>query len=82
MKKFNIPLRTLKEARELAYDRHKISYTIMDENGKEKLITQGVLKLMRIFSQFGQKKWPMYWGYYILMEIYIMIQSEDCIELY
>lgn len=56
MKKFNIPLRTLKEARELAYDRHKISYTIMDENGKEKLITQGSIKINENFFSIWSKE--------------------------
>lgn len=49
MKKFNIPLRTPKEARKLAYDRHKISYTIMDEDGIEKLVTQRSINLNENF---------------------------------
>jgi hypothetical protein len=49
MKKFNIPLRTQKEARELAYDRHKISYTITDGDGIETLVTQGSISLNEKF---------------------------------
>jgi predicted DNA-binding protein YlxM (UPF0122 family) len=49
MKKFNIPLRTLKEARQLAYDRNKLSYTIMDQDGTERLITQGSIKINENF---------------------------------
>jgi hypothetical protein len=45
MQELDIPLRTQKEARELAYDRNKISYTITDENGNERLITQGSTKI-------------------------------------
>jgi hypothetical protein len=49
MQELDIPLRTQKEARELAYDRNKISYTITDENGNERLITQGGLRINRRF---------------------------------
>ena len=49
MKELYIPLRTQKQARKLAYDRNKISYTIADENGNERLITQGSLKINDIF---------------------------------
>ena len=45
MKEFNIPLRTKSEARKLVYDRHKISYKIIDGNGKERLVIQGGLKI-------------------------------------
>jgi hypothetical protein len=53
---FNIPLRTLKEARELAYDRNKISYTIMDQNGTERLITQGSIKINEKFFLIWSKE--------------------------
>lgn len=49
MQELNIPLRTQKEARKLAYDRHKISYTITDGDGIEKLVTQGSIKLNENF---------------------------------
>lgn len=49
MRQFNIPLRTQKEARKLAYDRHKISYTITDRDGIESLVTQGSISLNENF---------------------------------
>ncbi len=45
MQELDIPLRTQKEARELAYNRDKISYTITEENGKERLITPSSIKI-------------------------------------
>jgi len=49
MQELNIPLRTHKEARGLAYDRNKISYTITDENGTERLITHGSIQINENF---------------------------------
>jgi predicted DNA-binding protein YlxM (UPF0122 family) len=49
MKQFNIPLRTQKEARELAYDRQKISFTNIDENGKEKLVIPSSIQINENF---------------------------------
>jgi intein-encoded DNA endonuclease-like protein len=56
IRQFNIPLRTKKEARKLAYDRHKISYTITDGDGIEKLVTQGSINLNEhFFVTWSQK---------------------------
>jgi hypothetical protein len=49
MTQFNIPLRTQKEARELAYDRQKISFTKIDENGKEKLVIPSSIQINENF---------------------------------
>lgn len=49
MKEFNIPLRTLSEARKLVYDRHKISYKLTDASGNERLVIQGGLKINKDF---------------------------------
>ena len=49
MQELNIPLRTQKEARELAYDRNKISYTITDENGNEKLVIPSSIQINENF---------------------------------
>jgi hypothetical protein len=49
MVEFNIPLRTQKEARELAYDRQKISFTKIGENGKERLVFPGSIQINENF---------------------------------
>src|SRR4030042_2540334 len=49
MVEFNIPLRTQKEARGLAYDRQKISFTKIDETGKERLIIPGSIQINENF---------------------------------
>ncbi len=49
IRQFDIPLRNHKEARKLAYDRHKISYTITDGNGIDLLVTQGSMSLNESF---------------------------------
>jgi hypothetical protein len=49
MQEFNIPLRTQREARKLAYDGKKISYTIKDENEIERLITPGSIQINENF---------------------------------
>jgi hypothetical protein len=49
MLELNIPLRTKKEARELAYDKNKISYTITDENGNEKLVIPSSIQINENF---------------------------------
>lgn len=45
MKELNIPFRSLTEARKLAYDRNKVSYTITDEDGKERLVIPGSIQI-------------------------------------
>jgi intein-encoded DNA endonuclease-like protein len=52
----NIPLRTQKEARKLAYDRHKISYTITNQDGIEKLVTQGSINTNEKFFSTWSKE--------------------------
>jgi hypothetical protein len=49
IRQFNIPSRTLKEARKLAYDRQKISYRITDENGSERMVIPGTLSINESF---------------------------------
>ena len=56
MKEFNIPLRTQKEARELVYDRQKISYTKMDENGNERLVIPVSIKVNEKFFSSWTKE--------------------------
>jgi predicted DNA-binding protein YlxM (UPF0122 family) len=56
MKDFNIPLRTQTEARKLAYDGHKISYKIVDENGNERLVIQGSVKINEGFFKSWSKE--------------------------
>jgi len=45
MVEFNIPLRTQKDARELAYDRQKLSYTKKDETGRERLVSPSSIQI-------------------------------------
>jgi hypothetical protein len=49
MKKFNIPLRTKKEARELACDRNKIQFKRKDESGQERIV---ILDKIRVNDSF------------------------------
>jgi hypothetical protein len=49
MKEFNIPLRTLKEARKLVLDRQKIAFKIVGEDGNERLVIPGSIKINENF---------------------------------
>jgi hypothetical protein len=49
MQDFNIPLRTLREARKLVLDRQKIAFKIVDEDGNERLVIPGSVKINEDF---------------------------------
>lgn len=45
MQDFNVPLRTLKEARRLVLDRQKIAFKIVGEDGNERLVIPGSIEI-------------------------------------
>jgi predicted DNA-binding protein YlxM (UPF0122 family) len=52
----NITRRNLKEARKLAYDQRKISYTIIDEAGEERIITHKGFEIDENFFKVWSKE--------------------------
>jgi hypothetical protein len=53
---YYIPLRNKQEARRLAYDRHKISYSIVDEAGEERIVTHKGYKINdRFFKNWSKE---------------------------
>jgi hypothetical protein len=53
---YYIPLRNKKEARKLVYDKHKISYAIIDEAGEERIVTHRSYEINdRFFKSWSQE---------------------------
>lgn len=56
IKEFNIPLRTKREARELAIDRQKLFFSHIDENGNERLVVLGSFSINENFFSSWSKE--------------------------
>lgn len=53
---YNIPPRNKREARKLVYDKHKMSYPIIDEAGKERIVTHKGFKIDEGFFKSWSKE--------------------------
>ncbi len=56
MQNFNISLRTLKEARKLVLDRRKIAFKVVGEDGNERLVIPGSIKINEDFFRHGSNE--------------------------